>query len=100
MTRTIDRIMQWWGGGVQAPDPGKIEGHTLPEDERRFALFRRTIARMPGQRQQVFLFCRAYGYSCQDIVVRMGLPHDVVEAALRAALSDCCRAMEEVPHAA
>jgi RNA polymerase sigma factor (sigma-70 family) len=63
--------------------------------KQRFRIFLRTIEDLPPRTREAFLLCRVYGYSYQEIALRMNISESGVEKLLMRALHRSCEALDE-----
>lgn len=77
----------------QAPSP---ERELLAKQRLRLCL--QTIEQLPPRSREAFLLCRVYGYSYQEIAVRMNISESGVEKLLMRALDQSCEALEAIDH--
>lgn len=77
----------------QAPSP---ERELLGKQRLRLCL--QAIEQLPPRSREAFVLCRVYGYSYQEIAVRMGISESGVEKLLMRALDQSCEALEAIDH--
>lgn len=75
----------------QAPSP---ERELLGKQRLRLCL--QAIEQLPPRSREAFVLCRVYGYSYQEIAVRMGISESGVEKLLMRALDQTCEALEAI----
>ena len=75
----------------QAPSP---ERELLAKQRLRLCL--QAIEQLPPRSREAFVLCRVYGYSYQEIAVRMGISESGVEKLLMRALDQTCEALEAI----
>lgn len=93
--------------GVQAfdgMDAAMVVPSQVPSPERellakqRLRLCLQAIEQLPPRSREAFVLCRVYGYSYQEIAVRMGISESGVEKLLMRALDQSCEALEAIDH--
>lgn len=62
----------------------------------RFRRCLHVIDQLPPRSREAFVLCRVYGYSYQEIAVRMKISESGVEKLLMRALEQSCQALEEI----
>jgi len=77
----------------QAPSP---ERELLAKQRLRLCL--KAIEQLPPRSREAFVLCRVYGYSYQEIAMRMGISESGVEKLLMRALDQSCEALEALDH--
>ena len=77
----------------QAPSP---EREVLAKQRLRLCL--QAIEQLPPRSREAFVLCRVYGYSYQEIAVRMSISESGVEKLLMRALDQSCEALEAIDH--
>ncbi|CUS37592.1 RNA polymerase sigma factor [Candidatus Nitrospira nitrificans] len=77
----------------QSPSP---ERELLAKQRLRLCL--RVIEQLPRRSREAFVLCRVYGYSYQEIAVRMNISESGVEKLLMRALDQSCEALEAIDH--
>jgi RNA polymerase sigma factor (sigma-70 family) len=78
----------------QAPSP---ERELLAKQRLRLCL--QAVRELPPRSREAFLLCRVYGYSYQEIAVRMNISESGVEKLLMRALDQSCEALEVIDKA-
>lgn len=76
-----------------APSP---EREVLAKQRLRLCL--QAIEQLPPRTREAFVLCRVYGYSYQEIAVRMSISESGVEKLLMRALDQSCKALEAIDH--
>jgi RNA polymerase sigma factor (sigma-70 family) len=77
----------------QAPSP---ERELLAKQRLRLCL--QAIEQLPPRSREAFVLCRVYGYSYQEIAIRMNISESGVEKLLMRALDQSCEALEAIDH--
>lgn len=77
----------------QAPSP---EREVFAKQRLRLCL--QAIEQLPPRSREAFVLCRMYGYSYQEIAVRMNISESGVEKLLMRALDKSCEALEAIDH--
>jgi RNA polymerase sigma factor (sigma-70 family) len=77
----------------QAPSS---ERELLSKERLRLCL--QAIDQLPPRSREAFVLCRVYGYSYQEIAVRMGISESGVEKLLMRALDQSCDALKAIDH--
>ena len=90
----VDRLDVALGVPCQAPSPERVL-----LSKQRFRALLQAIEQLPPRTREAFLLCRVYGYSYQEIAVRMNISESGVEKLLMRALDRSCRALEAVDSA-
>jgi RNA polymerase sigma-70 factor (ECF subfamily) len=72
----------------QSPSP---EREVLAKQRLRLCL--QAIEQLPPRSREAFVLCRVYGYSYQEIAVRMGISESGVEKLLMRAMDQSCEAL-------
>lgn len=75
----------------QAPSP---ERELLGKQRLRICL--QVIERLPPRSREAFVLCRVYGYSYQEIAVRLNISESGVEKLLMRALDRSCEALKAI----
>lgn len=75
----------------QSPSP---ERELLAKQRLRLCL--QAIEQLPSRSREAFVLCRVYGYSYQEIAIRMGISESGVEKLLMRALDRSCEALKAI----
>lgn len=75
----------------QSPSP---ERELLAKQRLRLCL--QAIEQLPPRSREAFVLCRVYGYSYQEIAIRMGISESGVEKLLMRALDRSCEALKAI----
>ncbi len=75
----------------QSPSP---ERELLAKQRLRLCL--QAIEQLPPRSREAFVLCRVYGYSYQEIALRMNISESGVEKLLMRALAQSCEALEMI----
>lgn len=67
--------------------------------KQRFRLFLQAIEHLSSRTREAFLLCRVYGYSYQEIAMRMNISESGVEKLLMRALDRSCQSLEAIDNA-
>lgn len=78
----------------QAPSP---ERELLAKQRLRLCL--QAIEQLPPRSREAFVLCRVYGYSYQEIAIRMNISESGVEKLLMRALDRSCEALDAIDEA-